>query len=117
MENENYLRVPYDIEQCLPIMVRNELAKMSAEKQEEFIDDFQRKQKSVGVAYLLWFCLGCHYGYMGKWGMQFLFWITLGGLCWWLIIDIFRIPKMIQNVNKDTATDVMRNLKMISSSN
>jgi len=55
--------------------------------------------KSSGTAYLCWFFLGCHYAYLGKWGLQFLYWFTLGGLGVWCLIDLFHIPTKVNNHN------------------
>lgn len=113
-QNENLLYVSSSISDILPAMVRNELGKMSAQKQEEFIEEYKRKTKSIGFAYALWLFLGWHYAYTNKWGLQVLFWLTFGGFFLWWIIDLFRIARIVKNYNKDIATDVMRNLKAIS---
>jgi len=113
MEQANL--IPRSIANNLPAMVRNELAKMPPQKQEEFIEEYRRRAKSTGIAYLLWLLLGWHYIYLRKWGIQILFWLTLGGVVIWWLIDIFRIPGMVKNYNKDIAVDVLRNLKAISS--
>jgi hypothetical protein len=113
-QTENKFYIPGSISDSLPAMVKNELAKMSAQKQEEFVEEFNRKQKSLGIAYLLIIVLGMHYGYIRKWGLQAVFWLTAGGLFIWLIIDLFRLPGLVKNYNKDVAMDVMRNLKAIS---
>src|SRR6267143_5443579 len=99
--------IPDSISDHLPSMVRSELAKLSAQKQEEFVEEYRRKAKSSGLAYLLWLLLGAHYAFLRKWGLQVLFWVTLGGLCFWWIIDAFRIPGMIEDYNKDIAVDVL----------
>ena len=57
------------------------------------------KMKSSGTAYLCWFFLGCHYAYLGKWGLQFLYWFTIGGLGVWCIVDLFHIPTKVNNHN------------------
>lgn len=129
----NYLKdtqVKYKIEQVknllttdtesvassLPSMVRNELEKMSAQKQDEFIEEYKRKRKSIGLAYLfLLVIFTLHYGYLKKWGLQIVFWLTGGGFGIWWLIDLFRLPNLVQECNKDIAIDVMRNLKVISS--
>jgi hypothetical protein len=98
----------------LPAMVRNELAKLSSQKQEEFLEEYERKEKSIFVGYILWLLLGWHYAYQKKWGIQILFWITGGGLFIWWLIDIFRVHGMINNYNKDKAIEVMRNLRAIT---
>ena len=108
------LMVPPSMLDSLPAMVRAELAKMPAQKQSEFVEEFRRKAKSVGTAYVLWI-LGLHYAYLGKWGLQILFLITIGGLCVWFLIDVFRMPKLVRDYNKDVATDVLRTMKAISS--
>ncbi|UOY05039.1 TM2 domain-containing protein [Muricauda sp. SCSIO 64092] len=57
------------------------------------------KMKSTGTAYLCWFFLGCHYAYLGKWGLQILYWITLGGFGVWALIDLFHIPTKVSSHN------------------
>ncbi|PIZ06037.1 MAG: TM2 domain-containing protein [Flavobacteriales bacterium CG_4_10_14_0_8_um_filter_32_5] len=60
----------------------------------------QSQIKSTGTAYLLFFLLfGTHYAYLGKWGWQILFWITLGGLGIWAFIDLFTIPRKVNRHN------------------
>ncbi len=108
------LLVSNSIIKSLPAMVKDELSKMSANKQEQFVEEFKRKKKSLGVAYLLMFIIGGHYAYLGKIGMTILFLLTGGGLLVWFFIDLFRLPGMVKNHNKDMAMEVMRNLKTIS---
>ncbi len=57
------------------------------------------KMKSTGIAYLCWLFLGCHYAYLGKWGLQILYWITLGGVGIWAFIDLFLIPSKVNRHN------------------
>lgn len=108
--------VPSSISQNLPAMVKNELAKLSAQKQEEFVEEYRRKSKSAGSAYVCWLLLGWHYAYLHKWGLQVLYWATMGGFLVWFLIDLFRIPGLIRDYNKDQAVDILRNLKAISNS-
>lgn len=105
--------IPASIADNLPAMVRNEVVKLPAQKQEEFVEEYKRKAKTTGVGYILWL-VGWHYAYVREWGMQFLFWLTGGGFLIWWLIDLFRFPKIISNYNKEIATDVLRNLKAIS---
>lgn len=111
---ERAILIPSSIANNLPAMVRNELVKLPAQKQEEFVEEYRRKAKSVGIAYILWLFLGLHYVYLRKWGIQILFWLTSGGLFIWWLIDAFRIPGIIRDYNKDVAVDILRNLKAIS---
>jgi len=64
---ENNLYIQSSIAHGLPAMVRNELAKLHAQKQEEFIEEYKRKAKSLPVAYIfLLIICGCHYGYIKR---------------------------------------------------
>lgn len=57
--------------------------------------------KSKLTAYLLWFFFGCHYGYLGNWKTQVLYWLTAGGCGIWMIVDIFRIPLLVVRYNEN----------------
>jgi len=116
MEQESKLYISASIADSLPSMVKNELAKLPAQKQEEFVEEYKRKAKSVGIAYLfLIVILAMHFGYLRKWGLQIVFWLTGGGFFIWWLIDLFRLAGLVKNYNKDVATDTMRNLKAMSS--
>jgi hypothetical protein len=74
--------------------------------------------KSKGLAYLFWFLLGAHYAYLGKWGTQFLFWITLGGLGVWAIIDLFTLGGKVENYNnRKELKQVKRDIKISQAMN
>ncbi len=87
----------------------------------------QSQLKSTGTAYLLTlFVFGTHYGYLGKWGIQILFWITLYGVGVWYLIDLFRIPGLVARHNaklwqqidaiekKERADEVAMNLAILN---
>jgi len=113
--DENKLYISSFISNKLPAMVKNELAKMNPQKQEEFVEEYKRKTKSIGITYLfLIIILAMHYGYLKKWGLQFVFWFTGGGFFIWAFIDLFRVPGMVNDYNKDMALETMRNLKATS---
>lgn len=109
------LMIPPSVANTLPAVVRNSLAEMLATRQEEFMEEYTRRAKTAAPAYILWLLLGFHYIYLGKWGLQILFWLTWGGLGIWWIVDVFRIPSMVRDHNKDVATDVMRTIRVLAS--
>jgi hypothetical protein len=113
--SEKQALLPPSISKNLPAIVRNEVVKFSPEKQQEFLEEYQRKMKSKGVAYLLWLLFGLHYAYLGKWLIQLVFWITGGGFFVWWFIDLFRVSGLINERNKDEAVDVLRTIKIVSS--
>lgn len=61
--------------------------------------ELQSKIKSTGTAYLFWFFLGAHYAYLGKWGLQILYWLTAGGIGIWAFIDLFIMSGKVSRHN------------------
>ena len=59
----------------------------------------QGELKSTGTAYVMYWFLGCHYGYIGKWGVQLAYWFTLGGFAFWILIDLFRVGGIVKRYN------------------
>lgn len=57
-------------------------------------------RKKRRYAYLAWLCLGSHYLYLRRPVVQLLFWLTAGGLLIWWLIDLFRLPEMVQRYNR-----------------
>jgi pSer/pThr/pTyr-binding forkhead associated (FHA) protein len=109
----NSLHISSFIAAELPVLVRNELATLPEQWQHEFTEEYTRNKKSLGFAYLfLIIVFWAHYGYLKKWGLQVLFWITAGGAGIWWLIDIFRLPGLVKNYNTELAIHVMRNLKV-----
>lgn len=87
----------------------------------------QSKMKSVGTAYAFYFLLiGAHFAYLNKWGLQFLFWFTGGGLGIWALIEMFTISDRVNKYNmalanrieeiekKEKQEDHARNIAMIT---
>lgn len=62
--------------------------------------ELQGELKSTTTAYVLFVFLLAHYAYLGKWGKQILFWITLGGLGIWALVDLFTIPEKVRSYNR-----------------
>lgn len=110
--------IPSRISINLPAIVKSELLEMPESKQYHFLEEYERKSKSTGTAYILWLLLGWHYAYFKKWGIQILLWITFAayglGLIWWLI-DLFRVAGIARDYNKDVAIEVLKNMKAIKS--
>jgi hypothetical protein len=112
--SENKLMLSESVTKNLPSMVKSELAKMDASKQSEYLEEYKRKQKSNTNGFLLLFLLGMPFGYVGKWGLQILFWLTGGFFFFGYFVMIFFVPSLVRNYNKDLAIEVMRNLASIN---
>jgi hypothetical protein len=79
-------------------------------RKEELERRFQRQRKSVWVAYFLWSLLFAHYGYLGKWGLQIVFWITFGGFLVWWVIDAIRMENLVNAYNDGLERRLKREL-------
>ncbi len=113
-EQGGRLYIESSIADILPSMVKVTLSKMSEEKQSMFVEEFKRKKKSLGLAYFfLIICLGIPYGYLGKWGLQLVYWFTGAGLLFWFFYLLFALPGMVKNYNQDVASQVVRDLKIM----
>ena len=87
--------------------------------------ELQGRVKSTGTAFLFWFLLGAHFAYLGKWGLQLIFWLTLGGLGIWALVELFLISGRVQEYNasiyqqldqldkQEKSDDLARNLAII----
>ena len=98
----------------LPTSVQASLANSTDFEQSMFVEEYKRRKKSIGMAYFCWLALGLHFGYLHKWGVQFCFWITIGGAFLWWLVSLFTIPSMVKDYNRDVAVEVMRSQKIIA---
>ena len=113
-EQSGRLYIEASIADILPSMVKVSLSKMSEEKQSMFVEEFKRKKKSLGFAYFfLIICLGMPYGYLGKWGLQIVYWLTGMGFFLWFFYLLFTLPRLVRDYNQDVASQVCRDLKIM----
>ncbi|WP_412850408.1 TM2 domain-containing protein [Chryseobacterium sp. PMSZPI] len=94
-------------------LIQKKFRELNSEQQRIFISEFERQKKSVGISYLLWFLLGWHYAYLKKWGWLILYILTAEGFFIWAIIDLFRIPKMVEQYNNDLALEILRDISIM----
>lgn len=109
-----HLVIPKSVYETLPEQINASLSELSDEQQERFVEAFEQASKRVATAYGFYFLLGSHYAYIGRWGMQAIWWCTLGGLGVWALIDLFRIPRLINHYNDEVAKRVTRKIKALS---
>ena len=90
---------------------------LSAEQLTIVQSEMNNKQKSKGIAYALWFftgSIGGHRYYAGNIGMGIAMTLTLGGLGFWSLIDVFFIGKRIEKVNEKRELKIIQNVKALS---
>lgn len=115
VKNEYQLAIEPSIAEILPSIVKDGLGKMPITTQSQFVEEFKRKKKYVGTAYFfLLICLGMPYGYIGKWGLQWVYWLTGAGFFFWGIYLLFALPGVVKDKNRDIAMEVFRDIKIMS---
>lgn len=87
----------------LPADVVQSISKMDEEKRNFFLLEFERQKKQLSMTYLFYCLFGSHFGYLGKWGLQIFFWITLYGFGIWGVIELFNVKNRVTKVNGDLA--------------
>lgn len=100
-----------------PLLVTTKLNSMNNLQKEMFFDEYNRRKKSLFLAYILLLFLGWHYAYLKKWGSQILSIITLWGLLIWWIIDWFRLPILVKNYNNNIAVEIIKDFALIYDNN
>ncbi|MCS7018775.1 MAG: DUF4178 domain-containing protein [Cytophagales bacterium] len=105
--------VPYHIQQYLPFAVNAQVAALPEDLQQEFLKLYNRRAKNILVPYFLHFFFPAHYLYLDKFFLQVIFWLTFGGLGFWWVIDIFRIPSLVKARNAEIADEILRHILAI----
>ncbi|AHZ54530.1 MULTISPECIES: TM2 domain-containing protein [Bacillus] len=81
--------------------------------------EFEKKKKSKGLAYLIWFFLGGlggHRYYARDFGMAIAMTLTLGGLGFWALIDVFFIGSRIGKKNEILEREIIMKVKKMTAS-
>ncbi|NUM30912.1 MAG: TM2 domain-containing protein [Bacteroidetes bacterium] len=101
--------------QFLNQRVKYELGKICPQSQFEFQKIYLERHKSQTIAVICVIFFPCtHYAFLGKWQMQVLFWLTLGGAGIWWIFDIFRIKKLVKKRNTEIQNKILLELKSVN---
>lgn len=98
----------------LPALVSNALEKMDETQKAEYLEEYRRNRKSLTFAYMAWILVGFHYAYLGRWGVQLIFWLTAGGFLVWWLLDLFRMPLIVQKKNSEIAVETMKDYRLIT---
>lgn len=94
----------------LPPTVRHAVAQLDRTSQAALFNEYEQKKRKLSVAYVAWLLLGWHYLYVRKVGVQFAFWLTLGGFWFWWIVDLFRMPSIVRSCNDQIAREALQTL-------
>lgn len=100
-------RIKASILEKIPDTVRLEIEKASFKKQVSFIEEYFLRYRDIVSAYCFWLLFGIHYSYLEENKKQWLYWLTLGGLLIWAIVDLFKIPAMVAEYNRGLAISIL----------
>jgi hypothetical protein len=83
-------------------------AVLSTQDQVNLLAQYTDKRKTP-LIYFWWF-ISLHYLYLRKWGLFALFFLTLNGLGVWWVIDLFRLPTILDRYNQSLAEELYAEL-------
>ena len=87
--------------------IQEAYAQLLLEDRMVFEHAYALRSKGVGATYLAWM-VGSHYIYLGRQNAQFAYWFTAGGLLFWALADVFRIPGMVNEFNTTVALNALK---------
>ncbi len=101
------------------IEMNNLLAKQNLTTQDlqMLASEMDKRKKSTGTTWLLWFFLGGiggHRYYLGKTGSAIAMTLTLGLLGVWTLIDLFLISGMIKKANEQIEAEIIQQLQLMN---
>lgn len=101
------------------MILKTAKSELNTEQRLMFDQEFEKKQKKMAAAYLLWFFLGfigIHKFYLQKTGLGVLYIFTgaLFGVGW--IIDAFITAKRVHELNESIAKDIVLEVKTLTKS-
>jgi hypothetical protein len=93
----------------LASLLGDEFAELSEGQKERCVTRYEEKRKGA-VIYLFWF-FNFHYAYVGRWKLFSVFFISLGGLGIWWLIDLFRMDTILKDGNSLVAQKIVQEIK------
>ncbi len=95
--------------------IQYELGKICPENQIKFKELYSLSKRSLAIAYVcLIFFPSTHYAFLGRWQLQVLFWLTLGGGSFWWMADIVRLPAFVKQTNYYYQQKILRELNAVN---
>ncbi len=97
-----------------PPLVQSALSKMTEEQKLTFESEYARQKKSVGMFVALSILFPIQFALLGRWSLQWAFWLTGGGCVVWYVIEWFLTPRRVKEYNDNVALDIARHLKIMT---
>lgn len=97
----------------LPSSVRNALGQMPPEQQAVFEEEYNRKRRNRVVFGVLAILFPIHFFFEDRIVPGLVYWLTMGGLGFWWLIEIFTVWGRTARFNEDTAVALLRDMKIM----
>lgn len=108
------LSISPSVADTLTSPVKQALGKMPEESQSTFEAEFTRKSRNPFLLFIFTI-IGIHYFVLGEIGKGLFFWLTMGGLGVWWLIDLATSFKKTKAFNEDLAVTILRDMKVMGS--
>lgn len=109
------LEIRSNVANQLPSSVKNALGRMPGEQQAVFEEEYVGKRRNAVLLLLLSILFPIHFFFEGRVGLGILYWLTLGGFGIWWFIEILTVWGRTKRYNQDTATTLLRDMKIMNS--
>ena len=95
----------------IPAIVYEAFRQLPLIYQKDFYEEYQLHRRNILMGYLLWSIpppLSIHNLYANRKILQFLYTFSVGGFGLWWMVDLFRIPVLIEDYNRQLARKIMK---------
>lgn len=99
----------------LPSTVKTALSKLDTSEQQQFEEDYSRKRRSPVTMLLLAILIPVQHFVEGKIALGIVFWLTLGAMGIWYVIDIIMIWSRTKRHNEELSKSILRDMKIMNS--
>lgn len=89
--------------------------KLTENQRRYVLPRYEKRKKDLVTAYLMWLFIGTYYFYLKKPVLNLAIWLCIPlmiGIIW-LIVDLFRIPGMVNECNDELLMSLVRESKEI----
>lgn len=89
------------------------ISTLPKEEEQYLARHLPQKKKSLKRAAFAWL-FGLHYFYLGQPKINILYLLTLGGCLFWMLLDLYRLPLLVDEANAEMADEVYKEAPKIN---
>jgi hypothetical protein len=80
---------------------------MPLDLQKDFFTEYRRRRRGLGLPLALAIFFPVQLFFLGRWLLGLLFWVSLGGLGVWWVVEIFLTPSRVRAYNMAIAYAIL----------